>query len=151
FTFPDSELAADNRLFRVPATLQVEAATDDALALATPRALLDGTLKVTGVVAVDCAPSQNRLRQGMVGTLKVKAPKGQFSRFPILIRELLEIATPEPKRRAYRWSFWVVGRPHADPFGIFPTAPDGELTLDGLLRQLGASRDEVAWDAAFTS
>jgi hypothetical protein len=87
----------------------------------------------------------------MVGSLKVKAPSGQHSRFPVLIRELLEIRTPAPKLRTYHWSFWVIGRPQADPFGIFPMVPDGEISLDGLLRQLGASRDEVDWEAAFTS
>jgi hypothetical protein len=150
--FTDSELAAERKRILVPSVrLCIEKKTDDPNVLSRPRAILDGTLKITGVAFVECRPNENWIRHGMQAVLKVKGPDGSFTRLAILLVNLVDITTPSPGKRLYQWEFWVVERPERDPFGLFPVLPQGEVSLELLIEQLGAAPEEVNWKARFTS
>ena len=87
----------------------------------------------------------------MQAVLKVKGPDGRFARLSILIIHLQDIQSPGPGKRLYQWEFLVIERPEQDPFGLFPELPQGEVTLDLLIEQLGAGGEEVNWAARFTN
>jgi hypothetical protein len=152
YEFTDCELTAERRRTLVPSVrLCIDKTTDDPTILARPRALLDGTLRIAGIAYVECRPNENWIRQGMQAVLKVKGPDGRFARLAILMVKLLDIKSPEPGKRVYHWEFWVTERPERDPFGLFPALPQGEVSLESLIEQLGASAEEVNWAGRFTS
>jgi hypothetical protein len=150
--FTDGEITAENRRSLVPTVrLSIEKATDDPNVLARPRAMLDGTLRITGSAWVACRPNEYIIREGMQAALKIRGPDGRCARLAILIVHLHGIRSPGPGKRLYQWEFLVIERPERDPFGLFPELPQGEVSLDLLIEQLGAREEEVNWAARFTS
>jgi hypothetical protein len=150
--FMDCEITAECRRSLVPTVrLSIEKATDDPNVLARPRAMLDGTLRISGSAWVACRPNENRIREGMQAVLKVKGPDGRLALLSILFVQLADIQSPGPGKRLYQWEFLVIERPERDPFGLFPELPQGEVSLELLIEQLGSRVEEVNWTGRFTS
>jgi hypothetical protein len=112
---------------------------------------LNGSLRVTGELALDCAPGGCKLRPGLQALLTLPAPDGRATRLSALLIETVAITAPAPGLRTYRWAFLVTARPAADPLRLFP-GPEAEVSLEELLQQLGVDRSAVTSSAVrFTS
>jgi hypothetical protein len=151
FAFDTAEVNLPHKRLAVR-DVRLEAARTGGSAVDASTPFLQGDLQVGGELAIDCPPGGNPFRPGMQASLKLTAPSGAYSRLAVLFLENTAIVPASPKVRTYRWSFLVVARPSADPFGLFPALPAaGEISLDELLRQLGADRSALDTTATFTS
>jgi hypothetical protein len=96
---------------------------------------LNGKYDIQGVFDYIGIANQSPLNAGRVVTLKVSGD-GKFALLPVLLLECLQINTPSPHRRCYTWYFGGL----AKPVGLIET-DDGEISIDDLLEDLGATRD----------
>jgi hypothetical protein len=118
--------------------------------------LINGKYEVTGELAIEFPSSQNRLRPGMEGVLRVPAPDGRVTRLPVLVLNMGDIE-PSPRGvgyRIYHWPFLALARPAVDAHRLLPTpdrtplnVPNGEITLEELLYQLGGEEAKAGLPA----
>jgi|GEM_PF-6311370 len=110
--------------------------------------LINGKYEVTGDLAIEFPASQNRLRPGMEGVVRITAPDGRITRLPVLVLGMGEIkASPRgPGYRLYHWQVLGLARPAVDSVRLLPARstspvnlPSGEVSLEELIYQLGGS------------
>src|SRR5262249_16472193 len=104
-----------------------------------PNPALNGKYVIQGVLDYTGIPNRCPIIAGQIGKLKLSAD-GKFAIHPIMFIDCLDIKPPSPHRRCYTWYFGGVTKP-IDQSGLIDAQPDGEITLEDLLEDLGATRD----------
>jgi hypothetical protein len=152
FTFKNADLVIERGHTRIPVALaQLDVKVHDVPELPAGMKgsdLINGKYEVSGELAIEFPSSQNRLRPGMEGVLRITAPDSRITRLPVLVLTMGDIK-PSPRGvgfRIYHWPILGLGRPGVDAHRLLPTPdarpvniPNGEMSLDELLYQLGGT------------
>jgi len=120
--------------------------------------LIGGKYEVTGTIALSCPASQNPLRPGMAGILRVRVPeRNATARLPVLVVGMTKVESVGQGQRRYTWEVLGIARPGFDSLGLLPkpadeplTLPAGEIDFQELIYQLGGqdtAGPAVRWDA----
>jgi hypothetical protein len=152
FSFKNVDLVIERGNTRLPvAEAQLEVKVHDVAELPSGikgSDLINGKYEVTGDLEIEFPASQNRLRPGMEGVLRITAPDGRITRLPVLILGMGEIkASPRgPGFRLYHWPVLGLARPAVDSVRLIPATsaaplnlPSGEVSLEELIYQLAGS------------
>jgi len=101
---------------------------------------VNGTHRIQGILDNECQPSDSKIRKNAIWQLKLEHER-KHSLLDILFLDTLDIV-PSRTLRRYTWLFFVVKKPMRDDIG-FVAIKQGEVTIDDLLKEMGATRDEM--------
>ena len=101
---------------------------------------LNGKYVIKGIFDHHCIPSQSPIKAGKMGILRLSNGDGKYALLPVLFLDLLGITNAEPRRRCYTWYYGGVSKPTDDNIGLIASC-QGEISLDDLLEEIGATRE----------